>query len=86
MEIKPRVALVIILASLACGCSRLLDLLGKPRVETVGVKIVGLSLDGVDLHLDLGIYNPYFFPLRSPQVSYSVDVEGHHSNSWWWSR
>jgi len=54
-----------------------------PRVALVIILASGLSLDGVDLHLDLGIYNPYFFPLRSPQVSYSVDVEGHQSSSWW---
>ena len=57
-----------VLVVLPCGCSRLIDVLGKPEVRTVDVKVVGLSTEGVALALDLGVYNPYFVPLKSPRV------------------
>jgi len=73
---RRKLAALIILAALPWGCSRVLDFFGKPEVRTVGVKVVGLSTEGVALALDLGVYNPYFVPLKSPRVSYSIEVRG----------
>lgn len=47
----------------------------KPEITSVRPRIQGLSMEGIDLLLDLDVRNPYPVPIRTPRFRYNLAVE-----------
>ncbi|MBM4031023.1 MAG: LEA type 2 family protein [Planctomycetes bacterium] len=58
------------------GCGLLMSIFGRPKVETIHPRVSGIDFEGVGLHFDLEVRNPYWVPLRVPLVRYGLDVQG----------
>ena len=49
-----------------------------PTAALKGVSVTGLGLKGGSLDLDLDVYNPNAYELRSPKMAVTVDLEQTH--------
>ena len=47
----------------------------KPAIKKITPHITGIDLQGVDLAFDIDVLNNYSFPIKSPQMKYSIDIE-----------
>jgi LEA14-like dessication related protein len=68
-------ALALCLAA-APGCSPLLRLIGRPRVQGVHPRISGIDFEGVNLDFGVDVRNPYPVRLKAPLLRYALEVEG----------
>lgn len=48
---------------------------GTPEIRDVRARIAGIDAEGVNLVIELDVYNPYTIALRTPEFRYTVDVE-----------
>jgi LEA14-like dessication related protein len=76
MRRAARASAVLLLLLTAPGCSMILTLFGKPKVERVRPSIAGVDLGGIDLRFTVDVRNPYLLPLRAPLVRYGLDIQG----------
>ena len=60
---------------LSIGCAYLPDI-AKPKVNSVKPNITGADLQGLDLRLDITIYNPYPTTISAEKLKYKLDVGG----------
>lgn len=74
-----RIFLLIVIMALIIGCGTLESLAGgsdKPTAEINNAKLQDLSLEKVDLILDVEIDNPYTLPLPFTNCKYTVASKG----------
>ena len=64
------------LVAVVPGCAALTEVIGKPKLRAVRLKITGIDLQGVGLSFDVDVENPYFVPIRAPLVRYGLDIAG----------
>lgn len=71
------VALILTGLLLASGCSLLSDLKDtqSPKVEVVDQRVVGLSLDQVDLEVDVAVLNPNPFSVPMGALDYTLSIQ-----------
>lgn len=66
-----------LLAAGVCGCSSLVELGGKPEVREVRPRIKEIGFRGLVVDFEVDIHNPYLIPIRTPLVSYGVQIQQH---------
>ncbi len=67
---------LLVIALLASGCAELKDLVQKPTLHVEGAHVASLSLDEVNLLVDLGIDNPNSFGLAVAGIDFALSVDG----------
>ncbi|MGH7663094.1 MAG: LEA type 2 family protein [Gemmatimonadaceae bacterium] len=73
-------AVASVAASIACGSSRHdppepLPPFDQPAVSLRDVRLAGVGITGGSMDLELGVYNPNFYDLEQPRVTYRVFVD-----------
>ncbi len=63
-------------ASVVTGCSHVHVPLASPSVYAVHPEVVAFHARGVELRIDVDVYNPLPSPLATPHYRYALDVEG----------
>jgi len=67
------------LALAASGCAILNRVsFEAPTASLQGVSVTGLGLKGGSLNLELDVYNPNAYELRSPRLDVTIDLEQTH--------
>lgn len=73
-----RLAVVAVSVALAsCAVAKRLRF-EAPDVQLAEVRVTGIGLSGGSLELDLDVFNPNAYELRSTRIAATVDLEGTH--------
>ncbi len=68
-----------LILTLCTGCAVLNRVsFEAPTATLAGVSVTGLGLQGGSLDLDLDVYNPNAYALRSPRLAVTIDLEQTH--------
>ncbi len=67
---------LILLAALQIDCATTTPLLRDPEIRAVRPRVLGIDFGGITLAFDVDVYNPNFYPIRSPRLRYNFNVEG----------
>ena len=71
--------LAVVTLTLTGGCAILNRVsFQAPTATLTGVSVTGLGLQGGSLDLDLDVYNPNAYELRSPRLAVTIDLEQAH--------
>jgi LEA14-like dessication related protein len=72
-------ALVVLTTGLTTACAMNVE---QPDVWLSGARLVSLGLRGGTLEVELGVYNPNRFMIRSAGLTYNLDFEDPSGDGW----
>ena len=79
MRTRRVVPLLVLLTVLVAGC---VPRIQQPEVWMTGARLVSLGLRGGVIDVELGVYNPNDFPVRTDGLTYDLDFQDPGGEAW----